>query len=519
MFLTNRLQPLLRRAIDVVTRGPFAVGCLAAALYARSIGFDFTNLDDRDLVVADRAFLARPSSLWRAFGARAYMHVVEAGHAYYRPVVTASYVLDAQWGGPRPLAYHVTNVVLFAVVSVLVYALYRRFALGAGLTLVAALAFAVHPALAPAVAWIPGRNDTLLAIFALGAWLAFLRDCTAASSALFARAAHFGLFALALLTKEASVVVPLVCLLHVALLEPAAWARLRRSRVFAVYALGWCALLAGRMALRMPAANPRDVIDNLALYPMSLGKLLVPSGARVLAVASDLSVWPGLLGAGAIAVATWLLPVRCRVVAFGGAVFALFLAPAVALPGSLVLDHRLVLPACGAIIVLAEIVRALPLERSLMLAFAGVTVAVLGALTIAYQGAFRDRRAFAREAAAGSPRSALAHFCLAQSLQIDGEDDRALAEYRTALALGPSQVVHNNIAVIEMARGQWADAERDLRAELVLNPEYAKAYGNLGIVLRHQGRFDEACAAAGQAVERDPEDEAWRRERARDCEP
>jgi tetratricopeptide (TPR) repeat protein len=97
------------------------------------------------------------------------------------------------------------------------------------------------------------------------------------------------------------------------------------------------------------------------------------------------------------------------------------------------------------------------------------------------------------------------------SLQIDGEDDRALAEYRTALALGPSQVVHNNIAVIEMARGQWSDAERDLRAELALNPEYGKAYGNLGIVLRHQGRLDEACAAAGEAVERDPEDEAWRR--------
>src|SRR5262249_39402049 len=83
--------------------------------------------------------------------------VVAASHPYWRPLVTASYVLDAQWGGARPLAYHATNVVLHAAASALVLALLRRFGVGRGLALAGALAFAVHPALASAVAWIPGR--------------------------------------------------------------------------------------------------------------------------------------------------------------------------------------------------------------------------------------------------------------------------------------------------------------------------------------------------------------------------
>src|SRR5580700_8854574 len=50
---------------------------LAVALvHARSLAFGFTGLDDRDLVVGDQAFLARPGSLLRVFG-RSYLHIVD----------------------------------------------------------------------------------------------------------------------------------------------------------------------------------------------------------------------------------------------------------------------------------------------------------------------------------------------------------------------------------------------------------------------------------------------------------
>jgi Flp pilus assembly protein TadD len=196
----------------------------------------------------------------------------------------------------------------------------------------------------------------------------------------------------------------------------------------------------------------------------------------------------------------FLPAVRPRVVALGIAAFAIFLAPALAVPGTLVLDNRLYLPACGAILAAAEIVRALAFERRALAAFASVTVLALAGLTAAYEESFVDRRAFARNAVTSSPHSGLAHFCLGQTYQIDGDPERALAEYRIALSLGASEVVHNNIAVIHMADARWADAERELRQEIAIEPEYSRAYYNLGIVLRREGRLEEARAAEDRAA-------------------
>jgi tetratricopeptide (TPR) repeat protein len=146
-----------------------------------------------------------------------------------------------------------------------------------------------------------------------------------------------------------------------------------------------------------------------------------------------------------------------------------------------------------------------------------VTLVGLGALTMAFEGAYRDRRSFAREAVSGSPHSALAHLCLGQSDQLDGDDDAALIQYRTALSLGPAEVAHNNIAVIEMKSALWPAAEAELRDEIALNPGYPKAWFNLGIVLRHQQRGPESCEAETTAASLAPSDDAIERERERDC--
>jgi hypothetical protein len=477
------------------------VAAAALAVHGRSLAFGFTGLDDRDLVVDDQAFLSAPSSLWRVFG-RAYMHVVDAGHTYWRPLVTWTLALDAQWSGVRPSGYHLTNLALHAVACVLVWRLLRSFDLGPGVTLAASLVFAVHPALASAVAWIPGRNDTLLAVFALAAWLALLRGRTAV---------HLAFFALALLTKETAYALPLVWGVHAGLLGVGP-----RGRSLGLHAVAWAVLVGARILV-----HPADVtltLANASRLISALGALVLPVHLSVLADAQDVPVWPGVVALLALAAAARFVPgVRVRVVAVGAAAFVLLLLPSVLLPGTLVLDSRLYLPAVGIVVVLGEIVRALSLERRTLAAFAGVSVLALACVTVAFEGSFRDRRAFALDAVAGSPHSAMAHFCLGQSAQLDGDDDRALAEYRAALSLGRAEVVHNDIAVLHMKHARWAEAEEELRQELSGDPRYARAYYNLAIVLRREGRPDEACAAARDAMRLGADDDATALERDRDC--
>src|SRR5580692_3298101 len=67
-------------------------------VHGRSVAFGFIGLDDQDLLTDDAAFLRGPVNLLRIF-TRSYMHVVDPHHPYYRPLVTASFALDAHWPG------------------------------------------------------------------------------------------------------------------------------------------------------------------------------------------------------------------------------------------------------------------------------------------------------------------------------------------------------------------------------------------------------------------------------------
>jgi tetratricopeptide (TPR) repeat protein len=374
--------------------------------------------------------------------------------------------------------------------------------------LLGALVFAVHPALASAVAWIPGRNDTVLAVTALASWVLLLKRRWAA---------HLALFALALMAKETALALP--ALWGVQLFAT----RGRRDRRRWLLVAAWVALVVARFLVHpgAPHATLAELAANLPVVPIALGKLVLPFRPTVLAVTGDLSMAPGVAAAAGIALAAWRLPrVRRRVVAFGALSFALLLAPSLLVPGTLVLDHRLVLPAVGVLVMVGEIARAAVPDQRLLVAFGGALAAVLALVTAGFEGAFREPSAFAREAVAGSPSSPMAHFCLGQVEQRAGHDERALAEYRTALALGPAEVVHNDIAVLAMKDGRWPEAEAELRAELALNPEYATAEYNLAVVLRREGRLAEACDAVKRALGGSlADDEGAEGERERDCGP
>jgi tetratricopeptide (TPR) repeat protein len=328
---------------------------------------------------------------------------------------------------------------------------------------------------------------------------------------------HLGFFALALMTKETALALPVLWGVQLA------WGHGRRDTRRWLVAGAWLTMVVARFVVHpgAPHATAEEVLANVPLLAIALGQLAVPVRPTVLAIAGDLSLWPGIAIAIAIGFAAWRLPrARRPVIAFGAFAFLLFLAPVLTVPGTLVLDHRLVLPAVGVLLILGEIARALRPERRMLVAFSGVGVAALALITVGFEGAFRDPGAFAREAVAFSPRSPMAHFCLGQVEQRAGHDDRALAEYRTALALGPAEVVHNDIAVLAMKDGHWPEAEAELRAELALNPGYGTAEYNLAIVLRREGRMPEACDAVKSALEGSLDsDESVKQERDRDCAP
>jgi tetratricopeptide (TPR) repeat protein len=127
---------------------------------------------------------------------------------YYRPLMTFGYLLAYQIAGAVPFSFHLANIVLNVVVVLLVFALLRRMS-GERVALIATGLFALHPLHTESVAWIAGVTDLELAVFYLLTFLLYLR-LPESGKGYGRRAAMCGSFALALLSKEQAMTLPVL---------------------------------------------------------------------------------------------------------------------------------------------------------------------------------------------------------------------------------------------------------------------------------------------------------------------
>src|SRR5215469_7939957 len=123
----------------------------------------------------------------------------EGASNYYRPMMTLGYLITYKIAGLTPVAFHLVNILLNALVVWLVYAVLRELG-GDRVALVAAGLFALHPIHTEPVAWIAAVTDLELAVFYLATFLLFLKLPQAKNRPL-AVAAICGSFVLALLSK------------------------------------------------------------------------------------------------------------------------------------------------------------------------------------------------------------------------------------------------------------------------------------------------------------------------------
>lgn len=476
--------------------GVTVVVTVALALYAHTLNFGFSYVDDDVLIVELQKTLSDKSSVWRSF-AGPYLPADGRDHAYYRPLVNASLAIDAQHSDGHPHGYRVTNLALHAAAAGLLYLLLRCFIEAPGVALFGALVFAVHPALTEAVAWIPGRNDSLVTLWGLASWLALMRARERAGWGW--RLAHLAAWLLALLSKEAAIVWPVAYLAHARWVDRRAWREAAPTWLVAGWAIALAAyLLARRAALPHGLALSGLSIAALARAPLliagDLGKLVLPAHLSVLSVSEDTWTWPGVVAAGLLVAAFWLP--RIRRAPLGVAILCLlvFIAPSLPASNLLTLETRLYLPAVAYILVLVELVRSIRAPPRVMTLVGAALILVFFARAWFYTGDFENRMTFARAAVEESPHSSLAHRNLGVAYHLQGELADARREYQAALAEDAGEpIAHNNLAVILMAEGQLAEAERHLREELAISPQYRPAHRNLARVLHAGARDDEAA--------------------------
>ncbi|RMF81997.1 MAG: tetratricopeptide repeat protein [Planctomycetota bacterium] len=131
----------------------------------------------------------------------------------YRPLTLTTFALNFTLSGANPFGYHLTNVVLHALVCAMLFYLARRLLASAAAATAAALLFAVHPVHSEAVAGLVGRAELLAALGLIGGLLLLLADRPPRPLRALAAA---GCFLAALFSKESAVCYPLVTIVMLA---------------------------------------------------------------------------------------------------------------------------------------------------------------------------------------------------------------------------------------------------------------------------------------------------------------
>lgn len=228
-----------------VLRVANVAAALSALAFLPSLADGFVY--DDQLLISENPYAQRLEFVFRGF--RTHLWDVYSmgsggfGLRYYRPIVTASYVLNWVFSNGAAWTFHLVNVVCHALATWLATRIAARWTGSAGLGLVAGLLFALHPTRTESVIWISGRTDVFMALFAFAA----IELAHAASRSRGRPAVGFSIgavlcLALAVLSKEAAVLTALLVFADALLAAPNTPERrrgLQLASLFAALGLGY----------------------------------------------------------------------------------------------------------------------------------------------------------------------------------------------------------------------------------------------------------------------------------------
>lgn len=210
------------------------VGLISFAVYVNALSDGFV-FDDESVVLGDPS-IEHLSNIPKYFTAQEGFHKVIG--RYYRPVISASYAIDYAIGGLKPFGFHLTNIIIHVINTLLVFKLLllifspkdgKKSKTLLYAVFFGALIFAVHPIHTEAVTWVSGRTDSLSFTFFAAAFIYYIKYSRENKSVNLFFILFF--YILSLLSKEMAITFPLVVILYDLMLNEGYKKEFIRSRL------------------------------------------------------------------------------------------------------------------------------------------------------------------------------------------------------------------------------------------------------------------------------------------------
>ncbi len=456
-----------------------------------------------------------------------------------RFIVTISFYINYQAGGMEPFGYHLINLIIHIINSLLVYGviLYSAGKLkpgGGGYwpAFIGSLIFALHPIQTQAVSYIAQRAASLAATFYLAGLLLYIRAAWRRPKLYYTLAWISG--AAAMGCKEMSVTFPLAVILWDLVISGNRSGRHKlRWSIFLIL------LLIIPVTVLLDSGNPKyndsgqlgggvaagfdkfaggvEAPDRLTygltqvrVLTTYLRLVLLPLNQNLDYDFPAFSSFPdpeiilsSLLIISILTMAVLLHRAKKSRAAFGIFFFFLALLPESSLIPirDLIFEHRLYLPLLGLAFIVAQLDFS---SRKLRILF-GLIIVLLSVLTFARNKIWMDEITLWTDTVKKSPGKARPHNNLGYIFNQEKQYNAARRILERALEITPNYPeAMVNLAISYKNMGELPRAEEICRRALAIKPVYPEGHNTLGDILRLQAKLPEAEAEYRRALELNP---------------
>ncbi len=428
--MIRSLRRLLDDHPDVVAI--VVMSTLIFAVYARSLWFGVSGWDDVDLYRYCKTLDPSFASLKHIF-----THVLLTGrfNYYYRPILVLPFLAETHLPNTYLVA-HAINIVFHLGTCLAFYFILKYLNVKQSKALFLSSIFAVHPALTSAVAWIPGRNDSMLGLCLMGSMF-FLMKLIETGKARYA-VFHLSLLAVSLFTKETAIIYLIFLAPYLFLLPRTLMTGDLKIKLYLCWfmvAMLWIVLRSKAVGL-YPA---QDLLNNKYFYTIILsyiGKVFVPIYLSNFPSPQDLYWLSGLL----VLIAGMALLIRARFwrdlgMMFGVTWFAIGIISAAIFNISSAFEHRLYVPILGLLFMFkgSSLVSILTKKTKTWVCI--IIILTLASCTFEYTSVYKNEHTFWNNAIITSPHNSIAYIKIANIFLLENKPDLVIRSCKIAYTI------------------------------------------------------------------------------------
>jgi tetratricopeptide (TPR) repeat protein len=436
---------------------------------------------------------------------------------FYRPIQMITYMIDYSFWGLNVKGYHLTNIFLHILVALVIYWLINILYDNLLLSFLTSVLFVAHPIHTETVAFISGRTDSLAALFMLLCLVFYIKYLYLENAKIYILT--FLSYILALLSKENSVILPILLLLY----HYAFRKKIKINKFISILGITFVYVLLRVTILKSLLPDTPSLTTLFLKIPGFFAA--ITNYFRLILLPFDLHMgygytffhftYPqtifGILILFLLLAYAFIKRKSDKLMFFSLLWFFVTLLPVSSIypiNDSYMYEHWLYFPSIGLFLILAEkfcFIYKIKRYRVFATFFMVSIVVFYSSLTIRQNEYWREPISFYERTLKYAPDSWRLYNELGLEYMNIGKTKEAIASYKKALEINPNLVgVYYNLGILYHNIGNTEEAIRIYKKALEIDSGYVQAYVNLGNIYYAIGNTEEAARLYKKALEVNP---------------